>query len=328
MGSFVVIHGESPEGIEALCERFADVTVFPAIGGYPPGDPAGAGFTVRTVRNGLVEGAFEAIGLPGGDGFSAALVWERLPWDTEVLGLPCARIHFLGGKDCVSLLAHWRDRAAGHGIRYVTFRIAGATGPDGGVPPCTVGARRAIESVHGCIENAGFTNIEQLVFVRGGTDRSDPPRAVEDPVREDVEDIVGIAQSSYTLDRFHREELFSPDVVKRFHRMRFLGSFGGRADKILVVRDESGRVAGYITCMMPGAEGARMGVLDMIAVRSDARRKGYARSLLFGALRYFHDNGFSEAGGGVHDQNHATRAMYAGLGFVEFSAVGTYRLTL
>jgi hypothetical protein len=103
----------------------------------------------------------------------------------------------------------------------------------------------------------------------------DPPpcqRQVEDPMPEDVEDIVAIAQSSYTLDRFHRENFFSPEVVMRFHRGRFLGSFG--------------------------------------------------------ALRYFRENGFDEVGGGVHEQNRATRAMYAGLDFEEFAAVVTYRLII
>ena len=66
----------------------------------------------------------------------------------------------------------------------------------------------------------------------------------------------------------------------------------------------------------------------MIAVHSDARRKGYACSLPFGALRYFHERGFREAGGGVHEQNQATRALYAGLDFDEFSATVTYCLIL
>ncbi len=208
MESPVIITGESPTGLEVPWNRFADVTVFPTVGGFPPGDPTGAEFTVYSLRNGLAGGAFEVVALPGEDGFSSAVVWERLPWDTEVLGLPCARIHFLGGSDCASILEYWRERAAGLGVRYVTFRVAG-----------------------------------------------------------------------------------------------------------------------YITCMVPSVDCARMGVLDMIAVRSDARRKGYARSLLFGALRYFREIGFREAGQGVYDQNHATRAMYAGLGFVEFNAAVTCRLT-
>ncbi len=328
MESPVVITTESFEGIETLWRRSADISVFPAVGGYPPGNPAGAEFTVRSLREGLKGRAFEAMALPDGDGFSTVLVWERLPWDTEVLGLPCARIHVLGGRTPPHLLASWKERAAGLGIRYVTFRLADTPDSGGSAQPRPVEMHGTIESAHACVEDAGFTNIERLVFVRGDTNRPDPSRMVGDLVREDVEDIVEIAQSSYTLDRFHREEMFSPEVVERFHRMRFLGSFGGRADKILVVRGETGQVAGYITCMLPGIEGARMGVLDMIAVRSDARRKGYARSLLFGALRYFRDKGYREAGGGVHERNDATRAMYAGLGFVEFNAVVTYRLML
>ena len=105
MNSPVIITDNPPEKLVALWNRSADVTVFPAVGGYPPGYPAGAGFTARSLRRGIAQGAFEAMALPDGDRCAASLVWERLPWDTEVLGLPCARIHFLGGKDCAPLLA-------------------------------------------------------------------------------------------------------------------------------------------------------------------------------------------------------------------------------
>jgi ribosomal protein S18 acetylase RimI-like enzyme len=345
-GPFVLTRGSLP-AVFPLIRRYAGSSVLAARWGIHADDSERAGFVSELLREGLVAGRIEAIAGGAEDKISGALLWERLPWDSEILGTSCARILMLAGGDCGRLLSFWRDRAESLGIVYVVIRVP-APPPD----VCSTipkrkharepGSRRtnrprdsidgllecSTSSLHGLLAEQGFSKIERLVFMSRAVEGPDPEHEVTAARPEDIETMAAIAASSYSYDRFHAEPLFPGKAADRIHERWCRGSFAGRADAILTVRDAGGVVAGYCTCILPRRSGAQPGWIDMIAVRGDSRRAGYGRTLVLGALRFFRNAAAAAAALSTQGHNRPAFALYEKLGFRKYFEAVTYRVDL
>jgi len=91
---------------------------------------------------------------------------------------------------------------------------------------------------------------------------------------------------------------------------------------VSVVDGGHGTAAGYVAVQVQ-PDGS--GYVDYLGVVADARGAGLGRVLVAGALRRLADEGAGRAHLTVRVDNHAARALYASLGFVEERVVVPYR---
>ena len=279
----------------------------------------------------LFSGAIEAIGVKEGEEIAGVLLWQKLAWDTQILGLGCARILLVAGRTCSDLLSFWKERAAAEGIKYVTIRVPDiSVGPldrlDDDVPHAL--RNECYGEMQNLLGAAGFEHFERMLYLSRSTEAPGPARELAQACREDIKTIQGIAASSYRYDRFHREPFFSQEAADRVHSEWARASFSDRADEVLFVRDDERRIAGYCTCILPEPKNGRPGWIDMLAVSNDARRQGLGESLVLGALSYLRGFGYAEAALSTQDGNVPALKLYRKLDFDLFGAADTYRLVL
>jgi ribosomal protein S18 acetylase RimI-like enzyme len=330
-----------------LIRRHAGSSVLAARWGIDAGDNERAGFVFELLREGIEAGRIEVIACRTGDEVSGALLWDRLPWDSHILGTSCARILLLAGEDCGVLLSFWRDRAVKLGIVYAIIRVPerppgmrsmtrqgretqGSGDRRTDRPRESIGGSPQSGSsiLHELLTGEGFSRIEQLVFMSRGVDAPPPAHEVTEAAPGEIETVAGIAAASYSFDRFHSEPLFGKEAADRVHERWCRGSFEGRADAVLAVRDEDGCVAGYCTCMLPRRVAVQPGWIDMLAVRSGSRRAGFGESLVLGALRFFRNANVTAAALSTQYHNRPALRLYEKSGFSRYFEAFTYRTDL
>jgi len=329
MDNPTVISPERLSTLEPLIRRYAGSTVLNVKGQVSLGDGEGTRAITGLLIRGFVEGKIEAVGIEHHGEIVGALLWRKLPWDTKVLGKACARIFLIGGCGLDRILAFWKERAASMGIRYVTVRlpqVGEMIADESREEPS--GEEDGHEKLPLLLVDVGFERVERLIFFKRSTAAPAPYHSITEARKGDRDEIFQIAGSAYSFDRFHRESFFTKGEADRLHKAWAAESFSGRADAILVVRDEGKHIAGYCTCTLPADRAASPGWIDMLAVRDGQRRRGFGESLILAALRYFRRNGLKEAALSTQETNHSGIGLYGKLGFMCYGIASTYRLVL
>ena len=322
---------ESFQGLNPLLRHHAGTTVYRFLGGSGASVEDASVLAYNLILKELFSGSIEAIGVKEGNKIEGVLLWQKLAWDSQILGIGCARVLLVSGRTCSDLLYFWKERAAAEGIKYVTIRV-----PDISIGPHEISSEdvphalrnECFEEMQDLLAAAGFEHFERMLYLGRSTEAPSPARELSQACREDIKTIQGIAASSYRYDRFHREPFFSREAADRVHSEWARASFSGRADEVLLVRDDEKRIAGYCTCILPEPKNGRPGWIDMLAVSNEARRQGLGESLVLGALGYLRGFGYAEAALSTQDGNEPALKLYHKLGFEVFGAADTYRLVL
>ena len=117
--------------------------------------------------------------------------------------------------------------------------------------------------------------------------------------KEDLEQVLAIERASFTMP---------------WSQNLFLAEFRNRPVALMLVALEDGterKIAGYIVSWVVVDE---LHILDL-AVRSDVRRRGVARSLVLASLRMAFAKGARRAFLEVRESNQAALLLYEGMGF-------------
>ncbi|NQU57995.1 MAG: GNAT family N-acetyltransferase [Rhodospirillales bacterium] len=236
--------------------------------------------------------------------------WEALDFESDVLGLPSARILLDAPASELALPALMADLRQ-NGLQFVSCRI-----PD----DQTARAR--------ALENSGFRRIEtQLSYRRAFVPVPDAAGQERVMLAADASDSTGsyetscvdIARKAFVYDRFHSDPLIGREKADALKARWALNSFRGRADACLVIPGDTVTAAGFILCMRVGKDV----VIDLIAVAPDHHGEGLGKALVAGALAHY--RGQADAMRvGTQDTNLRSIALYESMGFILWEKMVTY----
>lgn len=218
---------------------------------------------------------------------------ELLAWDSEFFGVPTARVRgdaLDAGR--VATIDGWCN---GRGVRWVYFL---ARGDDA-------------QTIR-LAEEAGFrlTDI-RMTFARDvGAVEAIPP-GVRPFAEPDLPALRAIARTAYTDSRFYADGRIPRAKCDELFDVWTVNSCRGRSDRVLVA-EEAGQVAGYVTCDL---DPAGRGAIGLIGVAEGLRGKGFGRRLVEGALAWAAERNLPALSVVTQGRNLAAQRLYQRCGF-------------
>jgi ribosomal protein S18 acetylase RimI-like enzyme len=259
--------------------------------------------------------AHSALWVPGSGNAQGLAVWTSLAWDSQQLGV---------GAGCVDYLIAPGDYQNQYAIKEVLLRMVLKTCADQGIQYFTARVHASDLSTIHLLEQYGFITVDGiLTFSLDITDAHwpSPPAGLEIRLArpEDIEQIKAIARSSYVYDRFHSDPCIPKAVADELHAVWLENSCLGKAADAVVVAAENGRILGYVTCKVDRQTteylGLTIGTIVLVATAADARGRGVARALTYGALDWFRDQGVHIVEVGTQLRNISASRLYESCGF-------------
>jgi len=233
-------------------------------------------------------------------------VWRALEWDSEQLGLAAARLDVLdaaGGyaearRRKRELLASVLDECRKAGIRHMTARVD--TGD--------------FTSIH-ALEEAGFELIDgiQTFLFPLNTVPARAPAGTRLFDLKDLPEVLEIGRTAFVFDRFHADQALVPSVADRVNANWTRNCCLGIAADAVVVAEEDGRVASYVTCQADHKAGK--GIIILVATAEWARGRGAARRASLAAFQWFIGQGLATVEVGTQLRNIPAARLYESLGF-------------
>jgi dTDP-4-amino-4,6-dideoxy-D-galactose acyltransferase len=237
---------------------------------------------------------------------AGAAEWRTLEWDTEQFGIPAARLDLL--EACGSyaesraqkqkLLASVLIQCREAGIRHLSARVD--TGD--------------FTTIH-VLEEAGFELIDgiQTFLLSLNGNHASAPSGTRSFEPRDLPEVLEIARTAFIFDRFHADPALSPAVAGQVGESWTRNCCLGTAADAVVVAEEGGRVASYVTCRADRKAGR--GIIVLVATAEWARGKGAARRASSAALQWFAAQGLETAEVGTQFRNIPAARLYESLGF-------------
>ncbi|MHA2621194.1 MAG: hypothetical protein V2G42_04520 [bacterium JZ-2024 1] len=230
-------------------------------------------YHLARLQSGCQNGNRLSLGVFNGSEPLAVLLSEFLDWDSEVLGIPCARILEVFHNPALSFeqavavlstgvratLSHWQSEK---NIQFADART------DARYLPYIVS-----------LERSGFGFMEaSLVYAYNAKETPLPESAPSVVTRtgtaNDLPIIDRIARALFTNDRFHRDPRFPPGAADRLYQKWLENTISGKRGRIVVLEFE-GRVAafhtGYLDDEFNLFSETKIGIFDLIAVIPNPR---------------------------------------------------------
>ena len=231
---------------------------------------------------------------------STAEPCELLPWDSNFFGFPVARLR---GDQLTLEIANAAETWCGdHRVHCLYFL-----------------ARSDDANTVKLAESHGF----HLVDVRLTMDQSLPSASsfvaaaaftVSRAAKvDDISELRRIARMSHTDTRFFFDDRFPREKCELLYDTWIQSSCEGFAQAVFVV-EESGRVAGYVTCHL--SKDGEEGSIGLIAVDALQQGKGLGRQLVHAAIEWFLSQKASQVSVVTQGRNVAAQRLYARCGFI------------
>lgn len=230
--------------------------------------------------------------------------WQALPFESEVLGVPSARVSSETPFSVLTLPA-LMDDLRGNGMQFVSCRIADNQSD------CAT-----------ALERQGFVRIDIHLSYRRAIEPVGNVKGLERVIlapKSYETSCVEIARRAFVCDRFHSDPLIDRERADDVKARWTQNSFHGRADACLVIPGETDIAVGFVLCMQEGENA----VIDLIAVDSDHHGKGLGKALVAGALSHYKGRA-SAMRVGTQETNHASIKLYESMGFVLQEKMITY----
>jgi RimJ/RimL family protein N-acetyltransferase len=239
-----------------------------------------------------------------------AAAWRALDWDTEQFGIPAARLDLLETSGSYTdARAHNREllravlaECREGGIRHLSARVD--TGDLATIP---------------ALEEAGFELIDGiqtfLLRIKGNPMPAPSGTRLFEP--GDLPEILEIGRTAFFFDRFHADPALPAVVADRVNETWTRNCCLGSAADAVVVAEEEGRVASYVTCQADSQADrqARNGIIVLVATAVWARGRGAARRASAAALHWFAERGIETVEVGTQLRNIPAARLYESLGF-------------
>ena len=276
-------------------ERYADFMV----DYQPPYAAAGRGAALAAARRAV-----------RGDGFrvevgGALAVFSPLAFDSRLFGLAMGRVDFAcgAGADAAGCLAELVRRAKAEGIEHLFYRVPS----------------RAVDWV-AAAQLAGFSVVTNNIYFARKLEGGAAMAAVRAAREEDRPRLLEITRQAFAGGtRFHLDPALDPAAAVHLHEEWCENCLRGeRADAVLVC-DEGGAAAGYITCQLLPEWSEDMGIavaeIGLLAVGASRQGRGVGRKLVDAALVWCRDRGAQKVLVDTESINNAAINCYVGAGF-------------
>lgn len=270
-----------------------------------------ASYVAKAISSSQDRGASTFVALRSGTA-QALLQLENLPWDSELLGFPVARVSWWvsaqdDGETCAAterLLRMALDDSTHRGIRYLLIRV-----PAGDLTSIRM------------LENNEFEMVDGLLTFGVYPTRPSPSEPQHQSCTvfqdDDLPCLQEIAASSFSIDRFHADPAVGTQRADEIHRRWIEDSCRGFADCVLVARGRE--PVGFTTLKMDrlsrGTLGLEIGIIVLVATAQQRRGQGIARALTVAALRWFADKGCRWVEVGTQLANIQASRVYLSAGF-------------
>jgi ribosomal protein S18 acetylase RimI-like enzyme len=241
--------------------------------------------------------------------------WQHLPWDSERLGFPCARVDdiFIAKDASTADRLQWaeemRAQSAATGVRFLTCRIG-----------CEdIASARALEAV-------GFRIADCLFVYEARGDGSEPADGFPADGQQFVERGIATMQHGRLLDDANVPDASARDIYVATSLYHI-----ENGATVAVVRDQSGAIEGMAIGVaelgVSRAIGAGFGYLWLILVHPERRGTGIGKRVLERFLRQMGPRAerievSTQAG------NAAASALYRKMGFTMVTQVMTFHAWL
>jgi dTDP-4-amino-4,6-dideoxy-D-galactose acyltransferase len=241
--------------------------------------------------------------------------FKKLPWDSQQLRLPAARIDYLLAAGSYNeqrsvkemLLEELLMEAQNLGVWHMSARVDASD----------------LSSLH-VLEEAGFLTVDGiLTFALDLKEPSALEPANDIKLRlataDDAAAAAALARTAYVYDRFHADPFIDGELADELHAAWVRNSCEGTAaDAVLLAEDESG-LLGFITCKISGAAGHKShssrGTLVLVATAPQARGRRVGYSLTLAALEWFRQSGCETVEVGTQLSNIPASRLYQMCGF-------------
>src|SRR5262249_41959930 len=129
----------------------------------------------------------------------------------------------------------------------------------------------------------------------------------------DLPEVLEIGRTAFSFARFHADPALSPAVADQVNETWTRNCCLGTAADAVVVAEEEGRIASYVTCKAD--QNTRTGTIILVATAAWARRRGAAYRASSAALQWFATQGLETAEVGTQLRNIPAARVYESLGF-------------
>ena len=238
-----------------------------------------------------------------------------LPWDSEQIGLPAARLDYLVAigtypEQCQvkqALLDAVLEHGVEHSIKHLSVRLDASD----------------LSSLH-VLEQAGFITVDGLLTFAldlGNVPFAEPSGDINIRLATlaDSEATADLARQVYIYDRFHSDPATPPRRADELHAAWLRNSCAGKVADAVVLAENHQGLLGFVTCKLQRDTKAHLGKLIgtivLIATAERARRRGIARAATLAALAWFRQQGTDIVEVGTQLRNIPASRLYESCGF-------------
>lgn len=186
-----------------------------------------------------------------------------------------------------------------------------------------IACRLAAHAPAGALIAAGFRPIETLVTLARPLDPAEAggaPGSVRLAAGPgDARACAEIAARAFRHDRFHADPDVDDKAADRLKADWAANAVAGRADRVFLALDETGRAVGFNACLWRGAAPA----IDLIAVDPAAAGKGHGRRLVAAAIAAYAGRA-ERLLVGTQADNAPSLRLYRAAGFREIARATSY----
>ena len=260
--------------------------------------------------------------------------FRKLPWDSQQLRMPAARIDYLLAAGSYNeqrsvkemLLEELLVEAQNLGVWHMSARVDASD----------------LSSLH-VLEEAGFLTVDGILTFALDLKAHSAVEPVNDfkirlATADDGAEAAALARTAYVYDRFHADPFIDRELADELHADWARNSCDGKAaNAVLIAGDQSG-LLGFVTCKLPPDSGSdssasrnssdfRRGTIVLVASAPQARGRGVGYSLTMAALEWFRQSGCETVEVGTQLSNIPASRLYQTCGFrLQATSVSLRRL--
>lgn len=142
---------------------------------------------------------------------------------------------------------------------------------------------------------------------------------LKEPNKEEIEQIVNIAQYAFKYDRFHSDPFIPNEKANQIHAEWVANSYSKKIADAIIVASRNGKILSFVTCKIEQEIkeylNLPLGIIVLVATDVKAQGMGIGKITTLGALNWFAQRGVNIVEVGTQLQNIPASRLYESCGF-------------